>query len=314
MMPDRITGVLCAGNISYDILVRPVDRFRWGTSTWVDEYIEDMGGNGSNTSYALAMLGVPVRLLGMVGPDDRGEYLLNKLRQAGVDASFVGRSAEPTTTTICVANSAGDRLFLQRVGSSKESFSEPTLFTAAMTAGLSHYHQANLYSLPNLRRNSERQMRNARRAGLTTSLDTGWATDGKWMEVLEPALAHTDLLFVNEDEAFELTSERDPDAIVSRLRRHGAGDVAVKLGAKGCVVYKGNERIAAPAVSVSAVDTTGAGDCFAAGFLAALYHGLPCQDAARVANAAGALAVTQLGAVRGVMSWVDTLAWMNSAR
>lgn len=313
MIPDRITGILCAGNISYDILVRPVDQFRWGTSTWVDEYVEDMGGNGSNTSFALATLGAPVRLLGMVGHDTRAEYLLDKLRGAGADVRFVGRSAEPTTTTICVANSTGDRLFIQRVGSSKEAFAEPTEFTADLIAGVSHYHQANLYSLPNLRRNSERQMARAKLAGLTTSLDTGWATDGKWMEVLEPALAHTDLMFVNEDEAFELTGQRDPDAIAHRLRQHGARDIAVKLGARGCVIYRGGDRIAAPAFSVPVVDTTGAGDSFAAGFLAALYRGLDCKSAARVANAVGGHAVMQLGAVRGVKPWDETLAWMESA-
>ena len=65
----RVTGVILAGNITQDILVRPVDEFRWGTTTWVDEFVEDMGGNASNCAFALALLGVPARLLGMVGND-----------------------------------------------------------------------------------------------------------------------------------------------------------------------------------------------------------------------------------------------------
>jgi len=76
----RISGVLCSGNICFDILVRPVDCLEWGTSTWVEEYLETMGGNGSNTSYTLAMLGVPVRLHGMVGPDAYGDHVLAKLQ------------------------------------------------------------------------------------------------------------------------------------------------------------------------------------------------------------------------------------------
>ena len=95
----RISGVLCSGNICFDILVRPVDCLEWGTSTWVEEYLETMGGNGSNTSYTLAMLGVPVRLHGMVGPDAYGDHVLAKLQGAGVDLGAVRRSRAPTTTT-----------------------------------------------------------------------------------------------------------------------------------------------------------------------------------------------------------------------
>jgi len=306
----HLTGVLCAGNISHDILVRPVNEFRWGTSTWVEEFIEDMGGNGSNTSYVLARLGVPVKLMGMVGRDERGEALLAKLRGAGVDTGAVGRSQGPTTTTICVANAAADRLFLQRPGSSLEAFAEAAEFTGELCAGVSHYHQANLYSLANLRKHSAETMRRAREAGLTVSVDTGWAADGRWMEVLEPALPNTDLLFVNEDEARMLTGHAEPDAIAGALRDRGATGIALKLGAHGCVLFIGGERIECPPFAVKAVDTTGAGDNFAAGFLAALHRGLTYEAAGRVANAAGAVSVTELGAVRAARDWDALQAWM----
>ncbi|MEZ5356038.1 MAG: carbohydrate kinase family protein [Bryobacteraceae bacterium] len=314
MAIGSITGILCAGNISWDILVRPVDEFQWGTSTWVESFVEDMGGNGSNTSYALARLGVPVKLLGMVGPDERGEKLIAKLRGAGVETSGVGRSEQPTTTTICVVNSRADRLFLQRLGSSLEAFVDPSPFDAAMTAGLSHYHQSNLFSLPNLRRNSEEQMRRARDAGLTTSLDTGWCTDGRWMETLAPALPHTDLLFVNEDEARMLTGEGDPERIAAALRARGATDVIVKLGARGCVVFVGDSATPVAPFAVELVDTTGAGDCFAAGFFAAVHRGYSYADAARVGNAVGAMSVSSLGAVTGIGDWEETARWMAGHR
>ena len=309
---ERVTGVVSAGNICHDILVRPVDEFRWGTNTWVDEYAEDMGGNGSNTAFVLACLGVPVRLLGLVGRDDRGDGVLTKLSGAGVDVSYVGRSQEPTTTTICVANSKGDRLFFQRVGASLEAFAEPTRFTPELCAGLSHYHQANLYSLPNLRRRPDEPMRHARAAGLTVSVDTGWAADGVWMPALEPALPFTDLLFVNEDEARMLTGHTEPAAIARALRDRGATGIALKLGGRGSVIFSGGERIECAPFAVEAVDTTGAGDNYAAGFLAALHRGLPYAEAGRVANATGAISVTMLGAVRAARSWDQVREWMAS--
>src|ERR1035438_9572160 len=72
-------GVLCCGSIVLDIMVRPVERFQWGTTTWVEDIEINLGGNGANTSYTLGMLGVPVRLLGMVGRDAFGEQALSIL-------------------------------------------------------------------------------------------------------------------------------------------------------------------------------------------------------------------------------------------
>ena len=242
MRIQRVSGVLCSGNICFDILVRPVDRLEWGTSTWVEDYIEAMGGNGSNTSYTLAMLGAPVRLHGMVGRDSSGECVLAKLAGAGVDVGAVSRSRAPTTTTICVVNSEGNRLFLQRIGSSHEAFAELFDFVPALTAGHSHYHLANLFALPNMIRHGAEVLRRARQAGMTTSLDMGWDQSGRWMASLAPCLPHTDLLFVNEEESRMLTGANDPAGMARVFRDHGAGDIALKLGARGCVIYSAGWR------------------------------------------------------------------------
>jgi sugar/nucleoside kinase (ribokinase family) len=309
----HINGVLCSGNICFDILVRPVDRMEWGTSTWVEDYVETLGGNGSNTSYTLAMLGTPVRLHGMIGRDSYGDTVLAKLAGAGVDLSAVSRSKAPTTTTICVINSQGNRLFLQRVGSSNEAFAEPFDFDPNLTAGHSHYHLANLFALPNMIRHGAEVLRRARQAGMTTSLDTGWDQSGSWMEALAPCLPYTDLLFVNQEESSMLTGATEPPCIARVFRNHGASDIALKLGAWGCVVYSADGEREVPAFAVPAVDTTGAGDCFAGAFLAALYRGQPYEQAARLANAVGAMVVEKLGAVTGVRLYEETLAWMETA-
>jgi sugar/nucleoside kinase (ribokinase family) len=75
-MLTSLSGVICSGNICFDILVRPVDRIEWNRTIWVDSIEQQLGGNGSNTSYTLALLGVPVKLLGMVGQDAFGDQLL----------------------------------------------------------------------------------------------------------------------------------------------------------------------------------------------------------------------------------------------
>ena len=98
-----------------------------------------------------------------------------------------------------------------------------------------------------------------------------------------------------------------------RLRGEGARDVVIKLGGAGCAVFTSAAEIASPAFEVEVVDTTGAGDCFVAGFLAALHRGGDYQDAARFANAVGALSVQRLGATTGLLNYEETRAWMGRA-
>jgi sugar/nucleoside kinase (ribokinase family) len=293
-------------------MVRPVERFNWGTTTWVDSIEQNLGGNGSNTSYTLGMLGVAVRLLGMVGQDPFGEQALSILKRGGVDLSFVRRSKAATTTSVCPVNSMGNRLFMHRVGSSAEVFPEPIEFTPAMLAGMSHFHLANVFALPQMRRRAPESLRNAREAGLTTSLDTGWDARGRWLGDIEGCLPYLDLLFLNQDEARMLSGFVDPDQAARRMQTLGAGDVVIKLGAEGCAIFTpaGTTRVVGFAVDV--VDTTGAGDCFVGGFLAALSDGCGYPDAARFANAVGALSVQKLGAINGVRTRAETEAWLQS--
>lgn len=313
IMSSKMGGVLVCGNIVADILVRPVDRIAWGTTAWVESIEQHMGGNGATTSYALGKLGATVRLLSIAGRDAFGDAMIERLRSAGVDTSGVTRAGAPTPATVALVNPAGERLLLHRPGAAVEAFPEPFEFDDALTAGMSHFHLANMFALPLLRRHAGETLRRAQEAGLSTSVDTGWDSRGRWIEELEPCLPHTDLLFVNHDEAKKLGSTEDPAIAARRLREFGAGTVVLKLGPGGCAVFTAEGERPVPGFAVRAVDTTGAGDCFAGAFLAALGRGLAIEEAGRFANAAAALAIQQLGATDGICSWDETLAWMETA-
>jgi sugar/nucleoside kinase (ribokinase family) len=309
-----VGGVLCCGNIVMDILVRPVDRIAWNTTTWVEAIEQHAGGNGATTAFAAAVCGVPARLISVAGRDAFGDQLLARLADAGVDVTSVRRLDAATPATVALVNSSGDRLFLHRVGAGAEAFDEPPDLDGALAAGMSHFHLANLFALPGLRRHAGEILRRACAAGLATSVDTGWDSRGRWMEDLAPCLPHTGLLFVNQDEARALTGAADASQAARRFQEAGARVVLVKLGAQGCMVFGPEGEAHVPAFDVQAADTTGAGDCFAGAFLAALQRGLSLGEAARFANAAAALAVQQLGATAGFRSWDETRAWMETAR
>jgi sugar/nucleoside kinase (ribokinase family) len=137
---------------------------------------------------------------------------------------------------------------------------------------------------------------------------------GRWLEDIEGCLPHLDLLFMNQDEARMLSGSADPDEAARHMQKLGTSDVVIKLGPEGCAVFttEGAERF--PGYEVEVIDTTGAGDCFVGGFLAALSRDASYAQAARFANAVGALSVQRLGAINGVRTFAETEAWIQSAR
>jgi sugar/nucleoside kinase (ribokinase family) len=297
-------AVICSGAIIHDTLVRPVEDPQWGTTTIVETIVPHIGGNGSNTSIALATLGVPVRTIGAVGRDANGRFVLDALQRAGVDTRAIAEHDAPTATTIGLVNVAGNRKFLHCPGVSAAAFSAPLDFPQELVEGAQHYHLASLFILPNFRPHAPATLARARAAGLTTSLDTNWDPSGRWMLDLGPCLPGLDFLFMNEDEA--RMSGADAASILSR----GVRTFVLKLGHRGCAIYTADGELTVPAFDVPVVDTTGAGDCFVAGFLAEWLRGSTFEDAARFANAVGALVVQHVGASAGVLSYPETQAWL----
>ncbi|MBX9603124.1 MAG: carbohydrate kinase family protein [Bryobacteraceae bacterium] len=302
-----MSGILCAGNAAWDTLVRPVDEIRWGVSVWVDRIEAGLGGNGANTAYTAAKLGAPAAFWGSIGEDEAGARIVQCLHSAGVILDYVRRSALPSAATVALVGTGGKRSFLHAPGASLEAYSPPE----PVPDGFSHLHVANVFSVPGLRRAAPAMLAAARSRGWTTSVDTGWDSKGEWLAVLAPCLPLADFLFVNEMEACHLTNLEDSAEAARRLLEAGAACVILKRGEAGCDVIEPGGVLRMNGLPVEVMDTTGAGDCFAGGFLAARWRGLPHSDCARFANAVGALSVTALGATAGVRSWQETSAWLR---
>ncbi len=134
-----------------------------------------------------------------------------------------------------------------------------------------------------------------RARGVTLSLDTGYDPSDRWGDPLPALLSRVDLFFPNEVEALRISGASTLEAALSAL----AGQVplvVLKQGAQGAIARRGGEYAARPAFQVEVVDTTGAGDAFAAAFLHGWLQRLSLADTLTLANAAGALAVTRIGA------------------
>ncbi|MDD3169477.1 MAG: PfkB family carbohydrate kinase, partial [Eubacteriales bacterium] len=114
------------------------------------------------------------------------------------------------------------------------------------------------------------------------------------------ALPYLDYFLPNAEEAAMLTGLEDPDEMADCLLQYGVKNVTIKLGKKGCFIKNGQERYHIPAFPAEAVDTTGAGDNFAAGFITAVLDGMELEACGIFANAAAAASTESVGAVGGV--------------
>ena len=307
-------GILVSGAVVHDTLVLPAADSPWGTTTFVDTIEAHPGGNGANTSLALAKIGAPVRLIATIGDDEPGRYVLDALRRASVDTTCVTIAPHSSTAcTVVLVNHAGDRKFFHRMGVSATAFAQPIDFTIGLTAGMVRYHLASLFILPRFRSHAPQTLARARAAGLATSLDTNWDPQGRWLQDVRPCLPHLDLIFLNEDEALISTGAPTPKAAARCLLDGGVRMVVVKLGPRGCAIYTGDREILSPAFEVPTKDTTGAGDCFVAAFLSALTQGATLGEAARRANAVGAISVQHTGGASGIPDGIDLDVWLRTA-
>jgi sugar/nucleoside kinase (ribokinase family) len=288
--------VFCVGNAVADVLARPVDDLAPpGTSQRLQEVALGPGGNGINTGMALARLGVKVRVAAPVGNDRLGRMIRAALREKGVDdANLVTLEGARTSVSIVLVQANGERRLLHFRGANA-AFSDQHL-DWSLVEGMRVLHYASAFALPAFDGAPlERTMARAKRLGCLTSINVCWDLQGRWLTLLQPVLPNTDFIFPNVEEGRQLTGETEPAAIARCLRGLGARTVVVKLGPAGCYVDGPEGMFASLGFAVQALDTTGAGDCFAAGFLAALCRGDSLSQAARFANAAGALCTLGMG-------------------
>lgn len=301
-----------SGNLVRDTIVVGVERIVYGATTWVESILPSIGGNGANTSYGLGVLGVPVTLISACGDDEAGTVSMAQLERVGVDLAFRPTPDTATALTIALVNQQGERAFLHQPGVNRTALAAPLNFEHAhIPVGRPwHYHLANPFALPQFREHAAQSLTNAQRLGATTSLDTGWDSKGRWLDDLAPCLPLVDLLFVNDREAEMLTGFREAGQMVAALHRLGAKRVVLKLGEQGCLLSDEDDREVIPAYHVPVADTTGAGDAFAAGMLAALFRGLPVIQAASFGCAVAGLSVQEPGAVAGLRGYEATHAWI----
>jgi fructokinase len=302
--------VICLGEILVDRIATDVSADLDNAELW-QSYA---GGAPANVAVNLAKLGVEVGVVGCVGQDQAGEFLLNFLQSAGVDITEVKVLPHAQTREVFVARDhTGDRHFIKTTGNAdlflaphhlSPQYWQDTEFLVLGTVSLAN---------PSTSRAVGRALKLAEEGFVRVAVDLNWRPlfwqkPEQAKQLIPILIKHADFLKLSHEEAFEFFHTSAPSAIAQQFS-HLEG-IVVTEGEQGCRYLLGGRQSRCPGIKVPTVDTTGAGDAFWAGFVAqVMQYSLKdltqpaiAHEIIRFATAAGALATTCMGAIHPELS------------
>ncbi len=289
-----MSRVICLGDLMVDVLARLPGPLAVGSDTPAPVALYG-GGSAANTAAWLVGAGQPTTFVGCVGADELGRQALAELGAAGVDLAVSIDPDRPTGTCIVLVDVDGERTMIPSAGANAglgEHDLPGELFGPQTWLHVSGYALFTAGSRPA----ALEAFALARSTGVPISVDAA--------STAPLAAAGTDrflawigtgvLVFANRDEALLLTGAADETAAARSLARR-CGEAIVKCGADAAVWSDGADVIEVPAAEAVPLDSTGAGDAFAAGVLAARVAGHDIAGSLRAGHALAARAIAQLG-------------------
>lgn len=308
--------VACVGILVADVMASPVDSVpERGMLSQVNAITIHSGGNAMTASINLTKMGVDAKIVGKVGADMFGAYLRDCLKKAGVDTRALKEDdAVQTSASVVLSESSGERSFLHCVGTNAV-FSEKDIdYDVIDECDIVFVTGSFLMNTFDGKETAD-FLKKCKAKGKTTFLDVCWDAKGQWGSVLDVCLPYLDFFMPSIDEAVKLADgETDPEKIADIFMKKGAKNVIIKLGSKGSFLrLSGEEKgnIYPIVGKEKPVDTTGAGDSFCSGFLAAYARDVDPHECMMVGNATGGLCCKAKGATTGTKSYEETLLFLK---
>ncbi|MEV4737595.1 MULTISPECIES: carbohydrate kinase family protein [unclassified Microbacterium] len=297
--------LLVVGELCVDLIIEVDDDIRFGQHEQiVPRTTLTMGSSSAITACGAAALGTPTSLVSVRGDDTFGLFLDGELRARGVDTSRIRvDGTRPTGASTHLTRPSGDRAILTSIGSIGTVRASDV--AADDLASARHLHVGSWFLQHDLHDDAPALFAAARAAGLSTSLDGNFDPAETWDSGILAVLPHVDVFFGNEEELTGITGASDIEAAIRRMLEimPTGATVIAKLGGDGALAARRHDdgiRLTSapvPAVDSPLVDTVGAGDTLAAGFLTARLRGLPENEAIAFAVACGTASTRGPGGV-----------------
>jgi sugar/nucleoside kinase (ribokinase family) len=294
---------LSVGLLVADHLCAPIPRLpKSGELVLTDHLLLNIGGCASNAAMDLARLGVNVGIVGCVGRDVFGRFVIETLERQGIDTSTIRQLAGIGTSGTLIVNVAGeDRRFIHTIGANAHVTAEDIPLDQVRQARV--LYLGGYLLMPGLRADALATLfREARAAGVSTVLDIVLPGAGDHWRQLEPVLSETDVFLPNNDEAAIITGLDDPCRQAEQFLAAGAKTVVITCGGAGTILASDGVRVKADVYPVSYVGATGAGDAFDAGYIAGMLAGGDPLRCLEWGSALGASCVRSIGATESVFT------------
>jgi len=314
-----MSDIVNVGICTVDIIGRTIDEFPPpGGLRLFDQLTITTGGNATNCSIAMAKMGVPCDMIIKVGRDALGEFVRAEAVKhgIGIDGLVVSGDSHTPFTFVAVF-SHGERSFLHTMGTNGTLCYDDIRLDVVRRAKFC-FVTGTMVMKTFDGEQTARLLAEAKKAGVTTLLDTVYldsAPQKQWHDAILPCLPHLDYFIPSQPEARAITGEDHPSSMAKYFQAKGCRNAVVKMDARGafCRDAAGNETLV-PAYRVDkVVDTTGAGDCWSAGFITGLHGGLSMPEAAALGNAVAAHCIQAPGASTGIVPLARIRAFQKTA-
>ncbi len=309
-MSSKSFDLLVVGEINPDLILQGKDVTpAFGQAEkLVENAALTIGSSSVIFACGAAKLELKIAFVGIVGNDVFGHYMLSEMEQRGIDTTHCIISKKETTGFSVILSQPNDRAILTHQGSMaslRYGDIDQNLFKQA-----NHLHLGSFFMLSALQKDVANLFKNARAAGLSTSLDTNYDPLEKWDSGINDVLKHTDVFLPNETELLQISRQTKLEKALEHLSKT-VPTLAVKLGSKGGLAKQQNKTVTAPPLEVNVVDTTGAGDTFDAGFLYGHLHGWSLEKSLRLACACGSLSTQGIGGTGAQPTLSEALAALD---
>lgn len=302
---DKKLDVICLGAAIVDIPLRPVSRDIFDIESYpIDDISMTVGGDAMNEATIISRLGFKTGIIAAIGDDAAGQFILRSCKKDNIDVE--GITIDPSINTsmnIGLVTADGERTFItNRNGSLWKENIEHVNFDKMKQAKI--LSLASIFNCPLLDgKTLVKIFKAAKEEGMIITADMIMPRLGETLEDIREALSYVDYFFPNFDEACLMTNETEEEKVADVLYGCGVKNVIMKIGKRGCYIRNAEGSMIVPACKgITAIDTIGAGDNFASGFIAGILQGKDIRECGIYANCTAAISVQYGGATAGVQN------------
>ena len=309
---EKKYDIICTGMALVDSIIKGFDPAPVSASGYRAESCSlNVGGEAVNEAITISKLGMRAGILCALGVDGAGDLVEKQLQRYGVDLSLVVKPNGHSTpvTTMFVRDDGGRQSITNKAHTSNfhpEKYTSNFIDTRALILG-SLFRAP--FDDPQIVFNV---IKSARDSGVLILADTKLPNFRFLsLEDIKDSLALIDYITPNEDEARYFTGKELPAEMADVFLKYGVKNVIIKMGGKGCMLKNKEETMIIPAFDINAVDATGAGDNFVAGFVTEMLRGKSVRESLLFANACGAICTTAVGANTALKSREQVLSFLE---